>query len=419
MEEKKRTRQPNGASSIYLGKDGKWHGRVTVGVRPDGKTDRRHIERKTRAEVTEAVRELERQRKDGTVRKAGQQWTVKTWLEHWVENIAKKYVSENSYDGYEVDVRVHLVPGLGAHKLERLEPEHLEEFYQRMQKNGSSAGTAHHVHRTVRVALGEAVRRGHVAKNVAEIAKAPRLEEEEIEPYSIDEIQRLLLEASKLRNSARWVVALALGLRQGEALGLKWEDVYLDAGYLRIRKNRLRPKYEHGCGGTCGRMPGYCTERKQIRREFKNTKSRAGRRTIGLPVPLIKLLAKHREEQELEQKEAGAEWEDGGYVFAQPTGKPLIPNTDYHHWKKLLEDAGVRDGRLHDARHTAGTVLLLLGVPDVIVDAIMGWEPGGSARMRARYMHITGPMLQNVAKQIGDALWGGPEEGSEAPAESN
>ncbi|WP_079042048.1 site-specific integrase [Streptomyces aureus] len=284
--------------------------------------------------------------------------------------------------------------------------------------NGSSAGTAHHVHRTVRVALGEAVRRGHVAKNVAEIAKAPRLEEEEIEPYSIDEIQRLLLEASKLRNSTRWVVALALGLRQGEALGLKWEDVYLDAGYLRIRKNRLRPKYEHGCGGTCERKPGYCLERKQIRREFKNTKSRAGRRTIGLPVPLIKLLAKHREEQELEQKEVGAEWEDNGYVFAQPTGRPLIPNTDYHHWKKLLEDAGVRDGRLHDARHTAGTVLLLLGVPDVIVDAIMGWEPGGSARMRARYMHITGPMLQQVAKQIGDALWGGPEE-SEATAESN
>ncbi|CAM5258565.1 hypothetical protein SMICM304S_04474 [Streptomyces microflavus] len=117
-EEKKRTRQPNGASSIYLGADGKWHGRVTVGVRADGKPDRRHIERKTRPEVTEAVRELERQRKDGKVRKAGQQWTVKTWLEHWVQNIAKKYVSENSYDGYEVDVRVHLVPGLGAHKLE-------------------------------------------------------------------------------------------------------------------------------------------------------------------------------------------------------------------------------------------------------------------------------------------------------------
>jgi len=99
-----------------------------------------------------------------------------------------------------------------------------------MQGNGSSAGTAHHIHRTARVALSEAVRRGHVAKNVAEIAKAPQLEEEDIEPYSIQEVQGLLLEASKLRNSVRWVVALALGLRQGEALGLQWEDVDLDAG---------------------------------------------------------------------------------------------------------------------------------------------------------------------------------------------
>ncbi|MEW2084577.1 site-specific integrase [Streptomyces sp. NPDC005283] len=405
MAQQKRTRQPNGASSIYLGKDGKWHGRVTVGVRDDGKPDRRHVERKTRAEVTKAVREIEKQRDARKLRKPGKAWTVKAWLQHWVENIAKRYVSENTYDGYEVDVRVHLVPGLGAHRLDRLEPEHLESFYGRMQENGSAAGTAHHVHRTMRVALGEAVRRGHVAINAAEIARAPRLEEEDIEPYDIEEVQRLLLEASKLRNSARWVIALALGLRQGEALGLQWEDVDLDAGYLRTRKNRLRPKYKHGCADPCGRHAGYCPQREQIRREYKSTKSRAGRRTIGLPDPLIKLLRKHQEVQEQERQAVGADWEDKGYVFASPTGGPLIPNTDYHVWKQLLRDAGVRDGRLHDARHTAATVLLLLGVPDVVVDAIMGWEPGGAARMRARYMHVTGPMLRKVAQQVGDALW--------------
>ncbi|WP_405686318.1 site-specific integrase [Streptomyces sp. NBC_01387] len=406
MTETKRTRQPNGASSIYLGKDGKWHGRVTVGVRDNGKPDRRHIERKTKTEVTKAVRKLEKERDSGRVRKPGKAWTLGAWLEHWVENIAKKYVSENSYDGYEVDVRVHLVPGLGAHRLDRLEPEHLETFYAKMQASGSSAGTAHHVHRTARVALAEAVRRGHITTNAAEIARAPRLEEGDIEPYTIEEVQSLLLEASKLRNSARWVVALSLGLRQGEALGLQWEDVYLDAGYIRTRKNRLRPKYEHGCTDPCGRKAGYCPERLQIRREFKNTKSRAGRRTIGLPEPVVKLLRKHQEEQEREIREAGELWEDKGYVFASPTGGPLIPNTDYHRWKQLLADAGVRDGRLHDARHTAGTVLLLLGVPDVVVDAIMGWEPGGAARMRARYMHVTGPMLKKVADQVGEALWG-------------
>ncbi|MFF2201164.1 tyrosine-type recombinase/integrase [Streptomyces sp. NPDC058145] len=403
----KRSREPNGASSIYKGADGRWHGRVTVGVRPDGKPDRRHVSRKTKAEVVKAVREIERKRESGRLSKPGEKWTLGSWLEHWVHEIAKKYVAENTYAGYEVDVRVHLVPGIGAHRLDRLEPEHLEAFYAKMQREGSKAGTAHHVHRTVRVALAEARRRGHVSRNVAEIARAPRLEEEEVEPYTIEEVQSLLLEASKLRNSARWVVALALGLRQGEALGLQWDDVDLDAGYVRIRRNRLRPRYQHGCQNeSCGRKPGYCPKREQIRREHKSTKSRSGRRTVGLPDPLIKLLRKHKEEQDRERAEAGADWEDKGYVFTSPTGGPLSPNTDYHVWKRLLRDAGVRDGRLHDARHTAATVLLVLGVPDVIVDAIMGWEPGGAARMRARYMHVTGLMLRKVADQVGEKLWG-------------
>lgn len=178
----------------------------------------------------------------------------------------------------------------------------------------------------------------------------------------------------------------------------------LDAGCLRICRSRLRPKCRHGCGDACGRKAGYCPQR-----EHKTTKSRAGRRTVGLPDPLIKILRQHRDTQEAERLAAGSAWEGKGYVFASPTGGPLSPNTDYHVWKQLLRSAGVRDGRLHDARHTAATVPLVLGVPDVVVDAIMGWEPGGAARMRARYMHITGPMLRKVAQQVGDALWEAPE----------
>lgn len=133
---------------------------------------------------------------------------------------------------------------------------------------------------------------------------------------------------------------------------------------MRIRWNRLRPKYEHGCGGTCGRKAGYCPGRKQIRADTGPTKSRAGRRTIGLPDPLIKLLRTHREHQEAERLAVRQLWHDEGWVFAKLDGRPLNPNTDYHKWKALLEEAGLRDGRLHDARHTAGTVqFLLLQVP--------------------------------------------------------
>ncbi|QKV94011.1 site-specific integrase [Streptomyces sp. NA02950] len=399
----KRPKRPDGASSIYFGKDGYWHGRVTVGVRDDGKPDRRHVMSKvSEAEVIKKVRELEKQRDAGKVRKPGRPWTVKAWLLHWVEEIAKPSVRENTYAGYEVAVRVHLIPGLGAHRLDKLEPEHLERFYTKMQANGSKAATAHQAHRTLRTALNHAMRRGHVTRNVATLAVPPRVEEEEIEPYDIKEVQRLLTEAAKLRNSARWSIALALGLRQGEALGLRWSDVDLRNGTLRVRKNRLRPKYLHGCGGDCGRTPGYCKQRIRKNEDTANTKSRAGRRVIGLPDELIRLLELHRKEQERDRLRAAQEWRETGYVFTSPVGEPLVPSTDYDVWKRLLADADVRDGRLHDARHTAATVLLILGVPERVVMQIMGWS---STAMAARYQHVTDGILGDVAERVGGLIW--------------
>lgn len=204
------------------------------------------------------------------------------------------------------------------------------------------------------------------------------------------------------------MLALALGLRQGETLGLRWADVDLDNEYLKLRRNRLRPKYEHGCAeaAPCGRKAGYCPSRVQVRRETKNTKSRAGRRAVPLPGPLVVMLRSHAEAQERERREAANLWTESEYVFTKRLGGPLSPNTDYHDWKRLLEDACVRDGRLHDARHTAGTVLMLLSVPDRVIDQIMGWGPGGAARMRARYLHVPDHLLKEVAQKIGAAIWG-------------
>ncbi|MDF4254358.1 site-specific integrase [Streptomyces sp. WMMB303] len=413
-EEKKRTRRANGESAIYFGKDGRWHARVPMGYKENGEAYRRHLTRRTRKELVDEVRRLEKQRDEGAARQPGKPWTVEKWLRHWIGNIVQPpVVSENTYDGYEVAVRVHLIPGVGKHRIDRLEPEHLESLYQRMQKTGSAAATAHQVHRTIRTALTEAVRRGHVARNAAALAKPPRIEEpeSEVEPYSLEEVQRLLMEVNKRRNSARWMLALALGLRQGETLGLRWSDVDLDNEYLKLRRNRLRPRYKHGCpeASPCGRKAGYCPDRVQTRRETKNTKSRAGRRAVPLPGPLVAMLRSHAETQARERKAAGNLWGESDYVFTKPLGGPLSPNTDYHDWKRLLEDAHVRDGRLHDARHTAATVLMLLGVPDRVIDQIMGWEPGTSARMRARYLHVPDAMLKDVARKIADAIWGPSE----------
>jgi integrase len=402
MAEKKR-RAGNGESSIYFGSDGSWHGRVTVGVKDDGRPDRRHVRGKTRAAVVRKVRDLEKQRAAGMVQEAGVRWTVGEWLDHWLEHIAKPSVRESSYAGYSVDVRIHLKPAIGKHKLTGLGPEHLERLYVKMRENGSAAATAHHVHRTIRTALGEAERRGYLMRNPAALARPPRLEEAEVQPFTVDEVQRLMAAAAQRRNRARWAIALALGLRQGEALGLKWTDVDLQLGALTVRRARVRPRWAHGCGGSCAyKFGGHCPERVPLRTETAETKSRAGRRVIGLPEPLIDLLNTHREEQADERRHAGSLWTEGGWVFATPTGGPLNPRTDYTEWKRILTAAGLRDAPLHGARHTAATVLLLLGVTDRAVMGLMGWS---KADMLTRYQHLTTDVRSDIAGRVGALLW--------------
>ena len=316
-----RSKRPNGESSVYFGVDGRWHGRVTVGRRDDGSADRRHVKRKTEAEARRAVRELERQRDNGTTPAAGVRWTVETWLEHWLENIAAPSVRRSSYNAYRIAVRKHLIPNLGRQRLDRLQPDHLERLYRKMIDAGARPATAHQVHRTMRTALGEAVRRRQLAQNAAALARPPRVEQEDIEPYTIEEVRLILQAAAEGRNAARWAVALALGLRQGEVLGLHWPDIDLDADIIRIRTNRLRPEYEHGCKVPCGKKAGWCPERVQVTPDDGPPKSKAGRRRVGLPPALVELLASHREEQDRERSIAGSLWVETDRVFTNELGE--------------------------------------------------------------------------------------------------
>ncbi|HEY5847597.1 MAG TPA: site-specific integrase [Microlunatus sp.] len=238
------------------------------------------------------------------------------------------------------------------------------------------------------------------------MAKSPRVQVEPVRPYTVDEVQRILSAAMQRPNGARWAIALALGLRQGEAVGLRWTDVDLVSRSLRIRGTRPRPVYEHGCGESCGRKPGFCPQRRRLNPEVGEAKSQAGRRVVGLPEELVRLLREHREAQEGQREHARQLWQEGDWVFTQATGKPLSLNSDYREWKALLRAAEVPDGRLHDARHTAATVLLVLGVPERTVMSVMGWS---SSSMAARYQHVTDPIRRDVADRIGGLLWAAPK----------
>ena len=438
------TRKPNGASTVYYSLyDNLWHGRVTVGVRDNGKPDRRHVKRKVEADVIRAVRELEKQRDSGKVKTSGRAWTVEKWLTHWVENIAAPTVRRTTMVGYRSSVYNHMIPGLGAHRLDRLQPEHLETLYKSLQDPHGKAlkpATVHLVHRTVRVAFNEAVRRGHIVENPAKVAKPPRVEEEEIIPFTVEEARHILDAAEHVRNGARFVVALTMGLRRGEALGLQWDDVDIQwrhgcakndecrltaaqacalrqivSATMTVRRAVQQFVWQHGCPPEkqCGRKYGaHCPARHGGGVVTTDVKSRAGRRTVGIPHPVAHAIERHRERQAVERARAGNLWRGESWVFTNHLGGPVHPTVDYEAWKALLRRAKVRTARLHDARHTAATMLLVLKVPLPAVMQIMGWSDASVAK---RYMHVPNEFVAAIAAQVGGLIWADPsdEDGEE------
>jgi integrase len=235
------------------------------------------------------------------------------------------------------------------------------------------------------------------------------------------------------RNGVRFVIALALGLRQGEALGLKWSRLHEPSKTLEIMKGLQRQTWQHGCvdpracgaryhktqpcpknckrhqrpcpppcPSDCTSHARWCPQRHDGGLVEVEVKSAAGRRGIALPDQLFALLIDHRKRQDQEREHAGTEWHEGGWMFTQPTGKPVDPRRDQYEWKALLEEAGVREARLHDARHTAATTLLLLGVRERAVMDVMGWS---NAAMVKRYAHVTARLRRDIADRLNTFLW--------------
>jgi integrase len=201
---------------------------------------------------------------------------------------------------------------------------------------------------------------------------------------------------------------LALGLRQGEALGLRWTDVDLDEARLVIRVRLFHPPWQHGCSNTegqptCHKDPGRCPDRFGGRPVLMPVKSKAGRRTLSLPFPLVDQLRRQSASQAAERLRAGSRWQNHGLVFAREDGTPIRKETDSAEWHRILRLAGVRQGRLHDARHTAATLLLAQGVPAGIAMRLLGHA---DTRMTARYQHVFEEASRAAADQIAVALWG-------------
>lgn len=398
------TRKANGESSIYEDEQGRWHGQVSLGRKANGQWDRRHFSGKTRAEVVAKVRGLEQKRDAGIAQTAGRPMTLGEWLDHWL-TIAKRSVRVKTYVGYESYVRNHIKPALGHHRLDKLQPEHLEAFYTHLaDEKGLSSAMQLQQHRVISRALKIAMQRGRVARNVATLVTAPTLTRSEVVPFTAEEARQILAAASSRRNAARWSVALALGLRQGEALGARWDvDVDLDAATWRVTQALQRTAYRHGCGAEpCGNKPSKCPKRTGGML-FVEPKSEKGKRTIAIPSGLLIALKAYREQQVQQRRAAGALWQDNGLVFAQLTGKPIDSRRDWTDWKEILRDAKVHDGRLHDARHTVATLLLEQGVDARVVMEILGHSQ--ISLTQNTYQHVMPKVIADATERLGAVLF--------------
>ena len=420
-ENEPRTRRSNGeGSEIKLGADGRWHAYLSFGVKSGGRRDRRHVSAPTRAQCAAKLRELQEKRDAGVVPSGSRTVTVAQWLDHWLDNIASAKVRPMTLDGYRQYVRNRITPAVGHYRLNQLQPEHVERFYREAASPGHradpktgrvvdmgplSTASVIQCHRILSRALKVAVQRGLIARNVCTLVEPPPLRREEVDALSADEARAILVAASSVRNAARWSVALALGLRQGEALGLQWADIDPQAGTLRVRRALQRQLVQHGCEGTCGKSRATaCPQRTGGGLVFVPPKSRAGNRTIVLPAQLAEALRTHRRVQAAERLAAGSEWLDLDLVFAQPNGRPIDPHSDWSQWKALLRAAGVRDARLHDARHTAATLALLQGVSARVVMQILGHSQIGLTL--GTYSHVVPELAADAAERMNAALWG-------------
>ena len=312
-------------------------------------------------------------------------------MRHWLEVIAARRVRPRTYEGYRSKIERHVVPGLGQHRLERLQPEHIEEFYAALGAKGLAQASILQIHRIMSRALKVAMQRGKVAHNVATLVDAPSVRQEEVKPLTAAEARQLLDAADGLRNGARWSVALALGLRQGEALGLTWDAVDFEIGTVTVRQALQRVR-----GKGLVMVP---------------PKSKAGHRVIAMPAELSDHLRAHRATQAEERLLAGTQWADHGLVFCQPNGKHIDPRRDWADWKALLAEAGVRDARLHDARHTAATLLLTQKVPARVVMQVLGHSQ--ISLTLGTYSHVVPELATEAAERMGTALWGATETKTE------
>ena len=341
-----RSRAANGQGSIYQTTDGRWRG--------SSRSVTRSPITGSAATPLVAPRATSRPTSRGSRPRAGGPGRAPsaTTSPHWLD-ADRARVSPATTRQRSLHVRNHLVPALGSIRLARLSPSDVERLTAAIQAKGLSARSAAISRTILRAALAVAVRDGLVGRNVAALARPPRAERREMRALTAGEVRSLLDATVDDRLGPLYALAVSTGMRQGELLGLRWEDVDLDAGQLTIRYAlALDAK-----GGYSLRPP-------------KTAKSR---RTLALSAIGLTALRRQKVRQAAARLEVGRVWQDRhGLVFTDPVGRSLRGYDVTHAFQKTLRRLGLPVVRFHDLRHSFATLTLAAGVPLKVVSEALG-----------------------------------------------
>ena len=377
-----RRRRGHGEGGIHQRKrDGIWVGTVELGWQ-DGKRKRKTVTAKTRKLVTARLREAQK-RVDEGMTVLDDRRLLADFLDTWLEEVVKPSVRPRTYESYSSMVRIHLVPTLGQLRLNQLKAQHVQRLLADKTATGLSARSVEYIWLVLRRALKLAVRWDLVARNIAEQVTPPRPVHTEVTPLSIPEIHLVLDEAGTMRYGAAVTLALTTGMRRGEILGLQWDDIDYADGSARLRVCR-----------TLQRIDGQL--------QCGDPKSAKSRRSITLTSIAINALHRQRVAQAEERLAAGELWVSEGYVFATPLGHPVDPRNFHRSWHSLLDRVGLDRRPLHEARHTAASLMLSSGVALKTVQETLGHS---SIQLTADlYGHLMPGDADRVAYAVDKAL---------------
>lgn len=308
--------------------------------------------------------------------------TLGEYLDRWLNTSVRGTVRQSTFDRYEIALRVHIKPALGNLKLKKLAPVHLQGFYQDRLDAGCAPASVYKLHAVLHKALSQALKWNMVPRNIAEVVTAPRPAPEEMRTLSREESRRLLRAAQGERLEALYVLAIHTGMRQGELLALKWQDIDLENATLSVRRTLTKR------GGRL--LLGEPKTKKSIR-------------TITLTECAVQALQGHLRRQMEHIEQVGDLYQDRGLIFTSEVGTLINPtNLRKRSFAPLLKKAGVPRVRFHDLRHTCATLLLGSNVHPKYVQELLGHA--NIAITLDTYSHVIPGMGDHTARAIEQML---------------